>query len=571
MLILVVTFAGILESIGVGLFIPLLNVGNVASGNMDGFSKVLVGMLSIMGVDYNLNSLLVLMLIVFFVKGFASLGQATISGHITASLTYDLRRRFISLMSQTSYRNFSNLHTGFLNNIVTTESDRAVASFGHYANTIVSAIYVIAYAFLALIIDVRGTIIFLVFGFIVVFSLSALHRLSRQYSRLTTNSNASLQDILIQTIQAFKYLRATDRFGTLITKVSQDVADLAKYVFRLAVLTATLKSLREPIGALVIASLIFLNVSIFGDPLADVLVLGLVIYRLTTKLLGVQENWQKFNSTVGGLEAYRDTFDQLESDIEQAGGEIVTEFSDKIELQNVNFSYGDRKVLDSVSIKIPRHSMVGIVGQTGAGKSTIINLLTGVLNPDDGLVLIDGLSIGSLDKPSLRSMIGYVTQENVIFRDTIANNVSLWEVSDKDYEGLERVRAAVREVHGEDFVEATEDGYHTVLGDRGLRISGGQRQQIAIAREVFRDPEIVVLDEAMSALDAKSEWLIHRQLNDWRGKRTMVVVTHRIASVKDCDYVYVLSDGRVIEEGTFQDLYGTADSSFAELARLQGL
>ena len=570
-LIWVVAIGGVLESVGIGLFIPLLSLGDVASEQQNAISGFFREALATMGVGYTLNNVLFVILAVFLVKGVVSMGQAALAGHIMATLTYDLRRRLVTLLSKTSYQNFTRLHTGYLTNVVTTEADRAVACFGHYTNAVVSVMHASAYVALALLIDFRGTLLFLVLGVLALGSLSGLHRLSRRYSRLTSERNANLHDLLIQTIQAFKYLRATDSFGALIGRVTEELRELSRYVFRLSVLTATLKSVGEPIGVLILVIVLFVNVSFLGHPLADMLFLSLIIYRLMSKLLGVQTHWQKFNGTAGGLEAYESAFSRLEEDEEPQGGELVTGFADRISFRDVSFSYDDRRVLENINIEVPKHKMVGIVGKTGAGKSTVVNLLTGVLEPEKGDVLIDGRDYRSLEKSSLRRFIGYVTQENVIFRDTIANNVSLWKSLEGGGADFEQVKSALREVHAEEFVEGTEDGYNTVLGDRGFRVSGGQRQQIALAREVYKDPEIVILDEAMSSLDAKSEWLIQKRITDWRGDRTIVVVTHRLTSVKDCDYVYVLAEGRIIEEGTYEELYRKTDSSFAELAQLQGL
>jgi len=195
----------------------------------------------------------------------------------------------------------------------------------------------------------------------------------------------------------------------------------------------------------------------------------------------------------------------------------------------------------------------------------------GVEPPASGKILFDGISYHGLNKASLRKLLGYVTQESVLFNDSIANNISFWSCSDADPECLWKVTAAARAVHCDEFIEKTDHGYLTLLGDWGSTISGGQRQQICIARELFKEPEILILDEAMSALDAHSESLIQKSLAELQGSRTIIIITHRLATVKACDYVYVLDEGRIVEEGTYQYLSQKGDSRFFELARLQSL
>ena len=570
-LVLMMTVGGLIEGAGVGVFVPLLSVGSVGEGQGHVISRVAEGVLEFFGSEPTLNALLVLILAIFLLKGLVSLAQSAVTAHIMATLTYDIRTGLVTLLESTAYRNFVGLNTGFLNNAVTVESLRAVACFGHYANTLVALIYSVAYGLLALVVDPRGALLVTVLGVAGASAIGVLHRISHEYSVLTSAANARLQSLFIETIQAFKYLRATNSFPVLITKVNTQVRRLATYVFRLSLVTGGLKSVGEPVGVVILVTVLFVNVSVLGRPLVDVLVLAFVFFRLMGKLMAVQANWQKFSATLGSLEAVEEASNLIGREPDPDGTVKLDGFSDRIELRDVGFHYGDRQVLCEVNIELRKNSTVAIVGKTGAGKSTVVNLLLGLLPPTSGEILFDGTEYGAIELASLRRLFGYVTQEDVIFSDTIANNVSLWACDDGDGECLERVARAVREVHADDFVADTPDGLQTVLGDRGSTLSGGQRQQLQIARELFKDPEILVFDEATSSLDAKSEWAIQQSLDEWKGRRTLVIVTHRLSVVRGCDYVYVMDEGRVVEQGRFEELHAKDESKFAELARLQGL
>lgn len=570
-LVLLMALGGLTEGAGVGLFVPLFSVGNVAEGQEHVITRFVERVLSIFGSDPTLNALLVLMVGVFLLKGLVSLGQSVVHAHIMATLTYDFRRKLVALLERTTYENFLRLNTGFLTNAITAESRRVVACFGNYANTLVALIHSAAYGALAFVVDPRGALVVALLGLALAGVLGSLHRISRKYSVLTSTANATLQGLLIESLQAFKYLRATNRFPVLIAKVDAQIRGLASYMFKLSLVTGTLKSVGEPLGVLILVTMIYVNVSVAGQPLADVLVLALVFFRLVAKLMAVQFNWQKFSATVGALEAVEEASRQIGRELEVDGPTNFQAFSDRIQLRNVGFSYRDRQILHNVNLEIRKNSTVAIVGKTGAGKTTVVNLLLGLVRPSSGEVLVDGVDYSTLNLASLRQLFGYVTQEDMIFSDTIANNVSLWACADKDGECLEKVAKAIRDVHAEDFVQATEKGLQTMVGDRGTTLSGGQRQQLQMARELFANPQILVLDEATSSLDAKSDRAIQDSLKEWKGRRTIVIVTHRLSGVRECDYIYVLDDGRVVEHGTFDDLYAQGESEFAELARLQGL
>jgi subfamily B ATP-binding cassette protein MsbA len=166
-------------------------------------------------------------------------------------------------------------------------------------------------------------------------------------------------------------------------------------------------------------------------------------------------------------------------------------------------------------------------------------------------------------------MIGYVTQEIVIFNDTVANNVSLWSCDSNNRECMAKIKRAIEQAYCKDFVIGSSDGYNTHIGDRGIKLSVGQRQRLAIARELFKEPEILIFDEATSALDSKSETYIQESINSLKHKKTIVLIAHRLSTVKTSDYIYVLDKGHIIEEGTFSQLYNREGSRFRKMCDLQ--
>jgi subfamily B ATP-binding cassette protein MsbA len=228
--------------------------------------------------------------------------------------------------------------------------------------------------------------------------------------------------------------------------------------------------------------------------------------------------------------------------------------------------------LKGIDINVPVDTTVALVGESGAGKSTLVDMLTLLLKPQHGEVRIDGVSHPEIDVASWRSQIGYVSQETVVFDDTIANNISLWQGEIEGNPALrERVIDAAEQAYADHFIRDLPDGYQTVVGDRGVRLSGGQRQRLFVARELFKQPNLLLLDEATSALDTESERYIQKSIDALRGEVTVVIIAHRLSTIKNVDYVYMLDEGRVIEEGTYQELRQRKESAFREMVEMQAL
>ena len=225
-------------------------------------------------------------------------------------------------------------------------------------------------------------------------------------------------------------------------------------------------------------------------------------------------------------------------------------FTSSIECKNISFSYGNRTILKDINLSIPAGKMVALVGPSGGGKSTLMDLIPRFIDPQQGQILFDGVDVKTLKMDSIRSQMGVVNQDSVLFNDTIFNNIAFGRPHATEAEVL----AAAKIANAHDFIQETEDGYETNIGDRGLKLSGGQRQRLCIARAVLANPPIMLLDEATSALDTESEKLVQDALNKLMQNRTSLVIAHRLSTIQRADKIIVLDAGKIIESGTHQEL-----------------
>ncbi len=250
---------------------------------------------------------------------------------------------------------------------------------------------------------------------------------------------------------------------------------------------------------------------------------------------------------------------------DRPGAVEMTSFNEAIALRDVSFAYNEKEVLKNINLRIEKGKTVALVGPSGVGKSTIADLVPRFYEATSGQVLIDGKDVKDYTMESLRSHMSFVTQEIILFNDTIFNNIALG----KPDASMEAVIAAAKIANAHEFIMQTEDGYDTVIGDRGIRLSGGQRQRLSIARAVFKNPSILILDEATSALDTEGEKLVQDALNNLMQGRTTLVIAHRLSTIREADEIIIMQDGQIIERGSHDELIEIEESVYRRLTLMQ--
>jgi subfamily B ATP-binding cassette protein MsbA len=275
-----------------------------------------------------------------------------------------------------------------------------------------------------------------------------------------------------------------------------------------------------------------------------------IFSQVTRPAKAISDSFSNIHSGIAAGERVLALIDEKPAVQDLPNATILTGFNKAIEFKDVNFAYNERQVLSAVNLTIPCGKTVALVGPSGGGKSTMMDLIPRFMDPQSGAILIDGKDIKEVTASSLRSLMGTVNQESILFNDTIFNNIAFG----KPDATMEEVEAAARIANAHNFITETENGYDTNIGDRGTKLSGGQRQRICIARAVLTNPPIMLLDEATSALDTESEKLVQDALNNLMQNRTSLIIAHRLSTIQNADIIVVLEAGKIVEQGTHQQL-----------------
>jgi subfamily B ATP-binding cassette protein MsbA len=247
-------------------------------------------------------------------------------------------------------------------------------------------------------------------------------------------------------------------------------------------------------------------------------------------------------------------------------GDTKEEFNGELRLENISFAYEEEPVLEDFSLSVPKGKTVALVGQSGSGKSTIANLVARFYDVDKGSITLDGVDIRDITKASLRGLMGLVTQDSILFNDTVRNNILLG----REDATQEEIEAAARVANAHEFITQLPNGYETSIGDGGNKLSGGQKQRLSIARAVLKNPPIMILDEATSALDTESERLVQDALEKMMRNRTSLVIAHRLSTIQKADQIVVMHKGKIVEQGTHEELIDH-DGTYRKLVRMQQL
>jgi len=562
---------------GITLLLPLLKVsqsgGSGTPEDMGTAEQYLYDLLGWMGIADSMGGILAFIAVVFVAKGLLQFSSRAYKGYLQAQLLRELQSRLFDAYSGMEYRHYIRQNTGHFINVITQQVGRFFGSFSNFVGFLTNILMTISYFAFAFALTWKFSLLALAIGGVILFLFKYLNNYVRVLSRKESQEMSTLHKLLVQALQSLKYLVSTNQTGHLRSRIMASIRKVTGYVFRKKMAGAFTNSMKEPVSVLLITGIIALQAMVFQEPLAPIFVALLLFHRGMQSIISIQSGWQSTMNTIGAVEMVDDELETVLAQEEDREGETLTDLSEKIEFDHVHFAYSEEgDVLHDINITVPANQTIALVGESGAGKSTLVDMMSLLLPSRMGEIRIDGVPHDEIDLNAWRDQIGYVSQETVVFDDTVANNIHLWQGDIEEDPALrERMIHAAEQAHADHFICDLPNGYQTVVGEQGVRLSGGQCQRLFLARELFKQPNLLLLDEATSDLDTASEQHIQDSIDALQGEVTVVIIAHRLSTVKSSDRVYVLDHGRVIEEGTYHELQARENGQFQEMVEMQSL
>ena len=505
-------------------------------------------------------------------KGLGGYFSTFLMSDVGQRVVMDVRNRLFRHMLNQSAAFFSRRSSGQLMSRITNDVGQIQQAVSETMGDLLrESLALVGYVALLFHYDAKLAVVVLTGAPLVVYPLARLGRRLRKTSRRSQEELERLSHVSAEAFTGHRIVKAFaaearegDRFG-------QSSDQLYRANMKVTAALSALPSIMEVLGGLGMAAALWYGVkeirngALTAGEFASFFVIMFAMYGPAKKLSRVNASLQQASAAAERIFEILDVHSEV---VDRAGAVTMARFAREIEFQDVGFRYDDDRtgrILRGVSLKVQAGETVAIVGRSGAGKTTLVNLLPRFYDVTGGAIAIDGVDIRDVKLRSLRSQIGIVTQETVLFDDTIAGNIAYGS----EGASQEAVEAAARAAHAHDFIVAMPNGYGTVIGERGQRLSGGQRQRLAIARALLKNSPILILDEATSSLDTESESLVQEALANLMANRTAIVIAHRLSTVQRADLIVVLERGRIVESGRHDELLARAGGVYARLYAMQ--
>lgn len=531
---------GLLEGISLTTLLPIIGLLSGDSGMKSSkFQTYFFQTFEKLHLPVTLGSLCLLIIGAVIIKAVISLQVNRYIGIVVAEIASDLRHRIIDRLLLARWSYYTVNPVGRFVAAILSEANWAGYAYRAALNVMAMVIRAIVLAGVALIFGWQTAAVAILLGLLMGFLLRILSTTSRSAAKQFRSALVALVSDLVDLIVGYKPLKAMGREGVLIASLRRETGKIKSAMYDLVMMQQLTGTLPDLLIACTLAAGLYVVNYFFGIALEHSIAFAAATYGLMNSVARVQKSVQDLAQSDTMYFAVLRLIAEVEGEIEPHRGELEPMLQSGIELQHVTFSYGRGSVLDDVSVEIPAGRITTLVGESGSGKTTIADLILGLFLPTEGRILIDGIDLNRIDMDKWRSSIGYVPQEVLMFNDTIEANITLSDASLTQDDVWRSLKLAGLS----DFVESLPDGLQTLVGERGMMISGGQRQRLALARALVHRPKLLVLDEATSALDPATEAEICEAVQRQAGETTVLAITHQKSWVDAADRVYLIERG----------------------------
>lgn len=563
-------FVSLLDGFGLAMFMPLLHlVSDANSKNASaslGNLKYLTDALESLNISLNVTNLLIILITLFSLKGLLKFYQLNYQVNLRQLFMSKIRFHLTQQLQDLSYEGFLSFNSGKIQNSLTNEVIRLRAGLVQFMTSTQAVIMLSTYIILAFFANWQFAILVSAGALLSNLLFVSIFRYTKRASVKLSKKGDHFNSYLIHAIHYFKYLKSTNTFKNYSIKLRKNISETELLNRKIGFYQAITSSVKEPVLIVIISMVILIQVKWFGTNMSTIILSLLLFYRALTFLMNLQNTWQAFIQNIGAMFSISEISDELKKRKENLGNKNFDRITSSLNLRNVSLSYGEKQILRNINLEIKKNQSIALVGESGSGKSTLSYLISGLIKPTSGTYTVDGVDINDLNLDDFRTKIGFISQDPVVFNDTIFNNITFWD--NPTNENLKRFNEVIQLTYLSDFVNSLSEKENTYLGDHGILISGGQKQRISIARELYKNVELLILDEATSSLDSETEQIIQQNIEKLHGNVTMIIIAHRLSTIRNADSIYLMEKGNLMQSGTFDELMERSDH-FRRMVELQ--
>ncbi len=552
---------GLMGGIGIGAIVPLFSfIGKGQTNTTNNISRIIEKFFAFIHLEYTMTTLVLLITALFVIKAVFLYFANYITAKITADYEKKTRNELFKKTLTASWPYLLEQKIGHLETVLITDVSRSAGVLDLLSGTILITTSLLAYSIVALSISVAITFITLALGVVLFFILKPLLYKTRKLSQSwALNSKTVANQVAEYTIGA-KIIKTAGVENNVLAKIQKFFNELREARIKLAIYGNLQTSFQEPLSLILVVSIFAFSYSKPSFQFASFLAVIYLVQKMFSFMQSIQGRLSGINETVPFLKAVISYDDQTTQNTEDnTTGAYDFSFNEHLKFNNVRFGYDKHKeVLSGISFKVNKGEMIGLIGSSGSGKTTIVDLILKLFKPSLGAILLDDRDISEINTHDWRKNIGYVSQDIFLLSDTIENNIRFYDSSISNQDIINATKMA----NIYDVIQEQPDKFLAVVGERGVKLSVGQRQRVVLARVLARKPKILILDEATSALDNESEALIQKTLENLKNKMTILIIAHRLSTVMSCDRLIALENGKIIERGSPQELLKNENSYF---------
>ena len=534
-----------MDGFGIALLVPLLSGFNSDSNVF----LDLPGALNFLNIEMPSQFLLFLVLTLFLVKAIGKFFFGFFKSRVFKTLFINLKKSFLASIVDLKYTKFSDRNAGEIINMNTDHIHKTILSFNAFLLSISFVVMGLSYFVLSSIMSLRPTVTLMVLGAVFVLFFKTINQYVKAKSIENEKYHNYSAKLFSDLLGSFEYFKATFQFPKIQKRYLKGIHQIGNIQKQINQAESISESTKELFALLIVLSIFWIEIEIFNQSISKTILVVLLLYRGVSNFMNVQGYWQLVVNNLGFIKSLDSELRNMASASSERSNVYRKEKKSSkfvFQAKEIQFRYSNSKanVLQQINFTIERNKITAITGKSGEGKSTLLKILLGLLHPQKGELYFFGENANQK-----RPKIGYIAQNAKLFDDTIKNNLTLWE----DGFSNEQIEKALKKSSLWDFVSALENKMQTIVGDNGVRLSGGQKQKILIARELLKEPDILILDEATSSIDTTSEQNILNQIVLDKIKLTVILISHRESSIKFADNIYVLKNGRMTGPKTFEE------------------